>query len=189
MLPFWPDEFTGLWALRLADGDLGRVVVVMVEGDEIAPHAGLQRAAARLERLRILERPPPHTTQSIRPILDAVGGLSPAVPPHPHESFESDARAGIRVVLSEPTDWVRFAASGGHGPVPAADVTGFGVRAPAVRGRMACAIDIDYRLSWTCEERRLDCAAADAVAYPGLYRGTWVNWSRAVCPPLERTID
>ena len=37
MLPFWPDEFTGLWALRLADGDLGRVVVVMVEGDEIAP--------------------------------------------------------------------------------------------------------------------------------------------------------
>ena len=36
MLPFWPDEFTGLWALRLADGDLGRVVVVMVEGDESA---------------------------------------------------------------------------------------------------------------------------------------------------------
>jgi hypothetical protein len=146
--PFWPSEFEGIWALRLAGGERGRVVVLMVDGEDVVAHAGLDRAARRLQDLRLLNRPAPHTTESVRPLLDAVGGLSPASPTEPNESFESRSDAGVRVVFSQAADWVRFAASGALGVPPAEGITGFGVRAPVPMGRMVCDIDPDYRLTW-----------------------------------------
>jgi len=123
--------------------------VVLVEHDDIVPHAGLDRAAARLRKLALLERPPPHTTESLRPILDAVGGLSPATPDQPVESFATGPDGGVRLTFTEPAAWVWFAAAGGRGIPPAEIVGGSGVRAPVASGVMICDLRPDYRLSWT----------------------------------------
>lgn len=151
IMPFWPDEFEGLWVLRVLDGEAGRVVVVMTRNDDIEAHAGLGRAAARLRDLRLLERPDPHPTESLRPLLDAVGGLTPGYPRYPTESVERTGEGGSRVTLFEPIEWVRFAAAGGAGMPPAEIMGSRGVSAPPACGRMVCELDPSYRLSWTYE--------------------------------------
>jgi hypothetical protein len=147
---FWPDEFEGLWAVPMFAGDQGRVLLIMTVDGEVAPLAGLARAAVRLRHLRLLDRPEPHPTQSVRPLLDAVGGLTPGYPRYPTEVVSRTAEGGLRLVLSESAGWVQFAASGAAG-MPPSEARGpnRGVTAPPPGGQMICEIARDYGLQWT----------------------------------------
>jgi hypothetical protein len=40
-------------------------------------------------------------------------------------------------------------------------------------------------LPWSAYEQQLSSSEKDADLYPGLFRGTWVNWGRAPYPPLD----
>jgi hypothetical protein len=43
-------------------------------------------------------------------------------------------------------------------------------------------------LTWRDYERRLARSDEDALAHPGLFLGTWVNWGRAAYAPLARAL-
>lgn len=148
---FYPDDVEGLWIVPLFDGNRGRVIALMTESYEVAAHAGLARAAARLRDLDILGRKGPWATDNIRPLLDAVGGLTPGYPRYPSEKVERQGDGAIRLILEEPASWVRFAAAGGRGAPPPEGGGSGGIRAPEPVGRMVCDVGSDYRIAWTYE--------------------------------------
>ncbi len=146
---FYPEEIDGLWIVPLFAGHQGRVVVLSVRDDAVEPHAGLPRAAARLRDANLLARNPSWAASNIRPVLDAVGGLTPGYPRYPSEATERTDDGGIRLVFEEPESWVRFAASGGRGAPPPEGGGSGGFRHPEPLGRMECTIGPDYRVAWT----------------------------------------
>ncbi len=148
---FYPDEIEGFWIVPLFDRDQGRVMVLMADGDSVVAHAGLPRAAARLAGLDVVGRSGGWVTDNIRPILDAVGGLTPGYPRYPTEAVERSADGSIRLVLEEPASWVRFAAAGGRGTPPLEDGGSGGIRHPEPVGRMVCDMTSDHRIVWTYE--------------------------------------
>jgi hypothetical protein len=147
--PFYPEAIDAFWIVPLFAGDHGRVVVLKVRDGAVEPHAGLPRAAARLRDADLLARDLSFAAANIRPILDAVGGLTPGSPRYPSETTEQQVDGGIRLVFEEPEPWVRFAASGGLGAPPPEGVGSGGFRPPEPLGRMECTLSSDYRVAWT----------------------------------------
>ncbi len=150
--PFYPEQIEGMFSVAaFGGGDTGRVVVLLVEGDDVAPHRGLDEAARRLRALGVLGRGQ-WAIENLRPLLDAVGGLTPG-----YGGFETEHATelpdggGLELALTGPEEWVRFAASGASGPPPPTTTAapGGGLAPPKPQGLARSTVDAGYRLRWT----------------------------------------
>ncbi len=150
---FYPDDVEGLWSVPLFDGDRGRVVVLATERGDVAAHAGLHRASARLRAL-FPSAAPDWLADELAAVLDAVGGLTPGLPRYPDPTASDRPRGAIRLVIDEPARWVRFAATGAHGPPPAEAVVAGGnggATPPQPIGQMVCDVAPDRSIVWRYE--------------------------------------
>jgi hypothetical protein len=147
---FSPDVIPDLWIAPVFDGDLGRVAVVYAPNAHPVAQAGLDRASARLRDLDVAGRDRSWVTENLRPLLDAVGGLSPGQPPFAEEE-PLDLSRCLR--FDTTATWVTFAAGGAKGapPIDEPSPDARGVAPPPAPGSMTVEVDDDHRITWTYE--------------------------------------
>lgn len=149
---FYPDHIEGCYLVPLFDGDEGGPVVIHTGPAGISPHGGFDVAAARLRALDLLAKPAEWLESALRPVLEAVGAMSPGRPRWPDETVTVDGGAA-HLVFTEDETWVRYAAGGAHGPPPLEADRGDarGITPPAPQGTMTCILKPGYDLRWTYE--------------------------------------
>ncbi len=164
---FYPGEADDLWVAPVFDAGAGRPAVVYAPGGRPCAQAGLARASSRLRDLDVLagERRP-WAARRLRPLLDAVGGLTPGLNPFADEAPVEGPDGGIGRSFGAPADWIEFAAGGARGVPPEAGSVADprGVTPPLPQGTSTVTVDADHRIVW-----RHEVAGAEV----GRFEGHW----------------
>ncbi|HEU5060909.1 MAG TPA: hypothetical protein VFU21_30470, partial [Kofleriaceae bacterium] len=109
--PVYADRVADLVSMHVRDKERSSVAVLHVRDDRIALPAGLPEAARRLAAWKVLDRP--DWKGSLIYVVMAAGGMTPGWSDELEATESPLPGGGVRIELTMPVLWVRYAASGG----------------------------------------------------------------------------
>jgi hypothetical protein len=145
--PVYADRVPDLFSMHVRDAQRSSVAVLHVHEEHIALPAGLPEAARRLAAWKVLDRP--DWKGSLIYVVMAAGGMTPGWSDELVATESPLSAGGVRIELTMPVLWVRYAASGGVGPPPRSASAGGGLAAPEPEGKAVLDIAADYSLRWS----------------------------------------